>query len=92
MSSEGFKHLRVYRRLSIPLLLNDIACNRLMKLNKLVDKAPSMYRTATRYLGKNLINSIVHSTYCKVFTAGNTVAEANECAKFYQEQGNPSEM
>ena len=73
ISSETFKHLRVYQRLSVPLLLNDMMCNRIMKINYLVDKAPAMYRIASRLIGKNFINSIVHSTYCRVFSAGATV-------------------
>ena len=77
ISSEAFKHLRIYQRLSVPLLLNDMACNRLMKLNYLVDKAPSLYHSGCKWIGKNFINSIVHSTYCKVFSAGASVAEAN---------------
>ena len=77
ISLETFKQLRVYRNLSVPLLINDISCNRLMKLNYLVDKAPAMYHSFTRLFGKTLINSVIHNTYCKIFTAGTTVAEAN---------------
>ena len=73
ISAETFKHLRVYQRLSVPLLLNDMMCNRAMKINFLVDKAPVMYRVASKLLGKNFVNSIVHNTYCKVFSAGATV-------------------
>ena len=73
ISSEAFKHLRVYQRLSVPLLINDMMCNRFMKINFLVDKAPTMYRTASKIFGKNIINSIVHSTYCRVFSAGASV-------------------
>ena len=73
ISSEAFKHLRVYQRLSVPLLLNDMMCNRIMKVNYLVDKAPAMYRIASRLIGKNFVNSIIHSTYCRVFSAGASV-------------------
>ena len=73
ISSEAFKHLRVYQRLSLPLLFNDMLCNRFMKLNFLVDKAPLFYKTASSLFGKSFVNSIVHSTYCKVFSAGASV-------------------
>jgi len=52
-------------------------CNRLMKLNFFVDKAPQIYKVSKSILGKNIVNAIIHSTYCKAFTAGTTVAEAN---------------
>ena len=86
ISSEAFKHLRIYKRLSVPLLLNDMTCNRLMKLNYLVDKAPSLYQAGCKFIGKNFINAIVHSTYCKVFSAGASVAEANETAHLFRNQ------
>jgi hypothetical protein len=59
-----------------------------MKLNRLVDRAPDIYRTATNIFGTRFVSSLVHNTYCKVFTAGSTVAQANESAKVYQNQGN----
>ena len=73
ITTETFKNLRVYKRLTVPLLLNDIACNRLMKLNFVVDKAPDIYRLSTHIIGKGFINAIVNATYCKIFTGGNTV-------------------
>lgn len=73
ITGESFKHLRVYKSLTVPLLINTIACNRLMKLNYLVDKAPNMYKVATKFFGKTLINGIVNSTYCRVFSGGKTV-------------------
>ena len=87
ISSEAFKHLRVYKHLSVPYLLNGIACNQLMKLNFLVDRAPQIYHNATKLLGKNFVNEVIHSTYCKVFTAGTTVNEANEASAFFHKQG-----
>ena len=40
ISTELFKQLRIYRRLSFPLLINEVACNRIMKLSSLVANAP----------------------------------------------------
>jgi hypothetical protein len=73
ITAEAFKNLRVYQRLSVPLLLNDMACNRIMKISYLVDKAPIIYKTATKLLGKGFVNSIISATYCKVFTAGSSI-------------------
>lgn len=70
---EGFKALRVYRRLSFPLLINEIGCNRIMKFSSLVNAAPSIYHWSTKILGKNFVNYLIQSTYCKIFTAGNTI-------------------
>lgn len=55
-SLEVFKQLRVYKRLSVPLIVNDIVCNRLMKLSFFVDKAPIIYKGACKVIGKNFIN------------------------------------
>lgn len=73
ISAEVFKQLRVYRRLSLPLILNEIACNRIMKLSSLVAVAPQIYRLSCTLIGKNFVNFIINSTYCKIFTAGNTI-------------------
>lgn len=73
ISQEAFKQMRVYKRLSVPLILNDMICNRLMKLSYLVEKAPFVYKLSCRLLGKNFINSVIQATYCKIFTAGNTI-------------------
>lgn len=84
---EAFKQLRVYKQLTFPLLINEIACNRVMKLSPLVDKAPQIYRFASVVLGKNFVNFFLQSTYCKVFTAGNTIQEADEASNFFRKQG-----
>ena len=73
ISVEVFKQLRIYQRLSMPLLFNELMCNRIMKLTYFVDKAPTIYRLSCRLLGKNFINHVLHSTYCKIFTAGSTI-------------------
>lgn len=86
---EAFKQLRVYKQLTFPLLINEIACNRIMKLSPLVDKAPLIYRFTSIILGKNFVNFFLQSTYCKVFTAGNTIQEADEASNFFRKQGNP---
>ena len=59
-----------------------------MKLNFFVDYAPQIYKVSKSLLGKNFVNAIIHNTYCKAFTAGTTVAQANETAAFFQKQGN----
>ena len=86
-SLSSFKQLRVYRRLSLPLLLNDVACNRIMKLNGLVNQAPRIYRISCALFGRNFVNALLHATYCQVFTAGNTIAEANHMSDFFRAQG-----
>ena len=87
VTSETFTQLRVYRRLSTPLLLNDMLCNRFMKMNFLVDKAPTIYTWSTKIFGHGLINWVVHSTYCKVFTAGSNVFEVDQTADYYRKAG-----
>jgi len=84
---ETFRQLRVYGRLSLPLLLNDMLCNRIMKLNYLVNNAPALYRSACGVLGKNFVNWAIDSTYCKVFTAGNTIEQANQMSHSFRAQG-----
>lgn len=84
---ENFKLLRVYRRLTLPLLFNDMFCNRIMKLNSFVNYAPKIYQVSCNFLGKNFVNSFLQSTYCKVFTAGNTIKEANDASEFFRAQG-----
>ena len=84
---DTFKQLRVYRRLTLPLLFNDVLCNRIMKLNTLVNYAPRIYQLSCNLFGKNFVNAFLHSTYCKVFTAGNTIREANEVSEFFRAQG-----
>ena len=84
---DNFKQLRIYRRLTLPLLFNDMLCNRIMKLNSFVNYAPKMYQLSCNFFGKNFINTLLHSTYCKVFTAGNTIQEANEISAFFRTQG-----
>ncbi len=79
-SVEAFKQLRIYKRLTFPLLINELACNRIMKFSSLVAAAPKIYRLSCKLIGKNFINFIIHSTYCKIFTAGNTIAEADEAS------------
>ena len=74
VTAEVFKQLRVYQSFTIPQILNTMLCNKLMKVNFLVERAPTMYKSATRLFGSKFVNSIIHSTYCKVFTAGTTVA------------------
>lgn len=86
-SVEVFKQLRVYRRFSLPLILNDMACNRLMKLTFFVDNAPLIYRYACRLIGRNFVNELLNSTYCKVFTAGNTIEEADRASEYFRAQG-----
>jgi hypothetical protein len=85
---DGFKQLRVYKRLSLPLLLNELACNRIMKLSSFVNAAPQIYRYSCRLLGRNFVNHIIQSTYCKIFTAGNTIQEADEASHYFRKQGN----
>jgi hypothetical protein len=85
--SEVFKALRIYRRLSYPLLINEIACNRIMKLSSLVSVAPQIYKFSCNLLGKNFVNHLIQSTYCKIFTAGNTIQEANEASEYFRKQG-----
>jgi hypothetical protein len=75
--ADVYKHLRVYKRLTLPLLFNDMLCNRAMKMSALVDLAPTIYHISTKLIGKNFVNSILSSTYCKIFTAGNTISEAD---------------
>lgn len=89
ITAEAFKHLRVYQRLTVPLLLNDILCNRIMKFTYLVDQAPTFYANASRLFGKRLVNAIVSATYCKVFTAGSSIPEVNETSNYFRSQGNP---
>ncbi len=84
---DNFKHLRIYRRLTLPFLFNDMLCNRIMKLNSLVNYAPKIYQLSCNLLGKNFVNTLLDSTYCKVFTAGNTIKEANEVSNFFRAQG-----
>ena len=72
----------------MPLLLNDMACNRVMKLNLLVDAAPAIYKATSRILGKNFVNSFINATYCKIFTAGNSIQEANLTSNYFRSQGN----
>jgi hypothetical protein len=91
-SVEVFKQLRVYRRFSLPLILNDMACNRLMKLSFFVDHAPLIYRYACKLIGKNFINELLNSTYCKVFTAGNTIEEADQASEYFRSQGTSPHM
>lgn len=80
ISTDLFKQLRIYRRLSFPLLVNEVACNRIMKLSSLVAIAPQVYKFSCRLIGKNFVNKIIQSTYCKIFTAGNTIQEANQAS------------
>lgn len=87
VSAEAFKHLRVYKRLSIPLLVNDMVCNRVMKMGFMVDKAPTIYKWSTKIFGHRLINWVVHNTYCKVFTAGSNIQEVDEASNFFRSQG-----
>lgn len=67
-----------------------MACNRVMKLNPLVDAAPTIYKTTSRLLGKNFVNAFINATYCKIFTAGNTILEADSTSNYFRSQGNTS--
>ena len=87
-SSELFKHLRVYKRLTLPLIINDMLCNRIMKLSFFVDKAQVIYKYSCKVFGKNFVNWCINSTYCKVFTAGNTINEADQTSEYFRSQGN----
>jgi hypothetical protein len=84
---DAFKQLRVYRRLSFPLILNEIACNRIMKLSSLIAVAPRIYQLSCKIIGKNFVNFIINSTYCKIFTAGNTIREADQASEYFRQQG-----
>jgi len=86
-SLDLFRSLRVYERLSVGMLLNDMVCNRIMKINFVVNRAPSIYNLATKVFGNNFINTILNATYCKIFTAGNSIAEANELSQYFRKQG-----
>lgn len=77
----------MYRRISHSLLVIDMACNRLMKLTYLVNKAPLIYRAATKIFGHGLVNSIIHNTYCKIFTAGENIVEVNEYSDYFRMRG-----
>lgn len=75
-----FKSLRVYRHLSILGLLNQIACNRVMKSKMLVAAAPSLYKTALRVPGKWITHAMIGSTFNKVFTGGNSLEEVSQAS------------
>jgi hypothetical protein len=80
--------LRVYSRLTVPLILNDMLCNRIMKLSFFVDQAQPIYKYSCKLIGKNFVNWLINSTYCRVFTAGNTIEEADRASEYFRTQGN----
>lgn len=70
---DTFKVYRVYKALSVPLIINDMICNRIMKSQKFVSLSPKLYKWSCQYIGHNFTNFILQSTYCKIFTAGNSI-------------------
>ena len=77
---DTFKVFRVYRKLSTLLIINDMMCNRIMKSKKFVELSPQLYRLSCRYIGHNFTNFVLQSTYCKIFSAGNSIQEANQAS------------
>ncbi len=90
MQSEILKYvnLRVYKNLSTVNLLNAMMCNRVMKKSILVDNSRRIYNLTSKIFGKTFVNAIVNATFCKVFTAGNSLYEADQLSNYFRKQSN----
>ena len=75
MQSELLKYsqLRIYKSMSTRDLLNAMMCNRIMKKSILVDNSRWLYNMSSKIFGKTFTNAVVNATFCKVFTAGNSL-------------------
>ena len=82
-----FSHLRVYKMLSTPSILNLVACNRIMKIKPLVANASKLYRASKMVFGTRLTDLVVQKTFCEVLTAGNTLAQAQAASHNLRNQG-----
>jgi len=70
-----YKGYRVYRHLSFMAIVNHMICNRIMKSKFIVEMTPSLYNVASKFPGKMITNWVVNSTFNKMLTAGNTLAD-----------------
>lgn len=88
MQSEVLKYakLRIYKNLSTLDLLNAMMCNRVMKKSILVENSRWMYNMSSKILGKTFTNAVVNTTFCRVFTAGNSLHEADKLADYFRKQ------
>lgn len=91
-SIETFKALRIYRNLSLGLVLNQILCNRLMKISPLVNNASRVYKLSSTIFGKRFVNLIINATFCKTLTAGNTIEEADQMSNYFRKSGTLQSM
>ncbi len=69
----SFKALRMYRNMPLLTILNNIMCNRTMKIPFLVNNASKLYAVSIRVLGRGFTNACINATFCKMLTAGNTI-------------------
>ena len=68
-----FSHLRVYKMLSTPSIMNLLICNRIMKMKPVVAHAPRIYQLSQSVLGSTVVDTVIRKTFCKALTAGNTL-------------------
>lgn len=68
-----YHSLRIYRRMSTLNIMNLMMCNRMMKVKPLVANSSKLYKVSSRIFTPTLTNFIINQTFCKVFTAGNTL-------------------
>jgi hypothetical protein len=69
-------------------LLNAMVCNRVMKKSILVDNSRAIYNLSSKIFGKTFTNAVVNATFCKVFTAGNSLKDADSMADYFRKQSN----
>lgn len=86
-TARPFSHLRVYRQMTTPGLVNLIACNRVMKMKSLVAHAPRLYKVSRSLMGPRLVDGIIKNTFCRALTAGNTLEEAEAVSSSFRKQG-----
>lgn len=67
---DQYKSYRIYRGLTTPEVINNIAVLKTCEFDKLVDNSVKLYEMSTKVFGKYLTNKMLLHTYGKKFVAG----------------------